>query len=209
MASVVTSVIRSIGSGYVLSSISRYINPELLSSMMFLGVILASDHLSVEFLENFSNCIIIEFIMIHSSAGIAGVSMMATSQKTKRNILLLIGSFYFMFVIALALGFGAWWAAVVFVLIIYSRIMAPYDKNQTPSLIIEIIITFARFAIYMLTAVLAAVLIGGDDTFIMLLWGCIYYLTLFLLRHQINKLRTSTIFTSKRFDKSEKNDFQA
>ncbi|HNP18634.1 MAG TPA: hypothetical protein PKL31_09390 [Fulvivirga sp.] len=209
MASIVTSVIRSIGSGYILSGFTRYINPELLSSLMFLGVILASDNLSSEFIESFSNCIIIEFIMIHSSAGIAAISMMATSQKTKRNLLLLIGGFYFLFVIALALGFGAWWTAVVFVLIIYSRIRVPYDKNQTPSLIIEIMVTFARFAIYMLTAVLAAVLIGGDDTFIMLLWGCIYYLTLFLLRNQINRLRSSTFFTSKRFDKSDKKDFQA
>ena len=58
----------------------------------------------------------------------------------------------------------------------------------------EIAIAFARFVIFMLSALAGVLLIklilGEDDAFGMLAWGAIYYGALYFFRHKLERLRT-------------------
>ncbi len=193
MASFVQAILRNVSQGYLFSRVTHYVNPELLSSVMFFGILLASDYFSYEFIEGFSNYVIIEFLMIHSNVGMAVAIFFATTEAKKKLYTILTGSFYFLFILAMAFGMGAWWTALVFILLTYSRIVEPLKNHTKDHLIGEIVITFIRFAIYMLSAV-AAFLIGDwllevDDTFSMMIWGGVYYLVLFFMRNVISGVK--------------------
>ncbi len=195
MAGFASSIFHSISRGYLFSKLTHFINPELLSALMYASIFLAYGlgYLSYPYLENFSNYMIVEFLMIHSNVGIAGVLVFATDERSKKAIIIGVGSFYFLFMLSMAIGFGAWWTAFVFILILYSRMITPLVDPDKSNLKAEILITFGRFFIYMFSAIIgygvAITFIGNDDTYAMITWGIIYYFSLFLLRNKLPLLR--------------------
>lgn len=197
MAGFFNTIGHSLARGYVLSHVARYIHPELLSALLFLTALLGSAFLPFEVLESVSNCIIIEFLMIHANVGTVAAGIFAHSDRSKKRLTALTGGFYFLFVIALAVGMGAWWAAVCFILLLWTRFHEPHDKSDKKVLLNEVFVTMARFVLYMSMGIICAGIgtaIGADDVFKMLAWGAAYYLLLFLLRKKLLRLREARLF---------------
>lgn len=197
MAHFLTQVANSFGKGYFLSHATRIIHPELLSGLLFLGVFAGSPWLDWSFVESTSDGVIVEFLMIHANIGITGTQYATQNSKSAKKIMLLVSGFYMLFVLAVSLALGNYWLALCFTYLTWNRIEEPTRAEVRPGMISEVFVTFARFAVYMLAAVVGAGIgtyLGADDTFKMLGWGTTYYLAMFLLRNKMKWIRESKIF---------------
>ncbi len=193
MTSFLKLIISNPGKIFWLTPFGRFIDGDLFTGLMFLVVLLGSGFIDPEIVEGISNCIMIEFIIIHANVGMSVCGVVAKNERSKRLLILGIGSFYSLFVVAIAWGLAAWWLAIIFLSLTWSRFNQPVNNENKKGLMAEIIVTMIRFAIYMVGAVVAfgiLALIGLDDeTLMMLLWGFVYYFTLFLLRKWFARLR--------------------
>lgn len=197
MAHFFSSFSNSLARGLLFSQITRHINPELLSAGIFMFALFGSPWLDEGIAEDISNGIIIEFVMIHANVGIGGARMLATSEKSKRKLVLMTGIFYFMFVAGLALGIGAWWMMFCFLFLTWSRLQEPFQSIQKSTILNEVVVTMARFILYMVTGLVCAgigTLMDVDDYFKMLAWGTCYFLLLFVGRKKFKLLHELNLF---------------
>ncbi len=192
--SIVSSISNSLARGLLFTQITRYINPELLSSILFASALLGYDIIGPENAEAIGQGIIIEFLMLHANVGIAVARFAANSEQSKRTFVMLASAFYFLFVIGLAFGMSAWWMALCFILVTWSRLHEPHDEKAKSAIFREGIIGMARFGVYMITGFVVAgilTIVEADDVFKMLAWGAVHFLALFLLRKKFDRLRNS------------------
>lgn len=176
-----------------LTPFGRFIDGDLFTGLMFLVVLVFSGWLNPEIVEGISNCIMLEFLIIHANVGMAVGGVVAKNERNKRLLILGIGSFYSLFVVAMAWALAAWWLALIFLSLTWSRFNQPLNDENKKGLMTEIFVTMIRFAIYMVAAVLAfgiLALVGlEDEPLMMLLWGFVYYFTLFLVSKWFARLR--------------------
>ncbi len=196
MAHFITSISGSLAKGFLFTQATRYVNPELLSAGVFAFALFGSDLLGPGTTGAVANGIIVEFLMLHANVGIAVAAMAGSSVQRRRRLVMYVGGFYFLFVIGVTIGMGAWWMLVCFLLLLWSRMQEPATNAQKP-LSREIVISMIRFFIYMLMGGICAGILtglGADDELKMLTWGMCYFLVLFLLRNKIARLRESDYF---------------
>ncbi len=191
------SILSSITRGYLFTRLATFIHPELLTAIMYWGILAASPWLDYQFVDNFGNYVFVEFLMIHANVGMSVATFFAASERQKKIFLFLTGSFYMLFVMAMAIGFGAWWTAVIFLFLTYSRIAQPLHSIKKIDMAGEIFVTFIRFFIFMMSAVLAFGVAEGifksDDAFGLMTWGGCYYTTTYLLRYQLVRVKNTAI----------------
>lgn len=135
--------------------------------------------------------------MIHANVGIGGARMFATSERSKRKLILVVSGFYFLFVAGLAFGIGAWWMAFCFLLLTWTRLQEPFQTMKKSTILNEVVVTMARFIVYMAAGLICAgigTMMAVDDYFKMLAWGACYYLALFLLRKKFKRLHEANLF---------------
>lgn len=189
-----SNIAASMAKGLAFTHLARFVHPELLSSGMFAIALAGYGWLPGETTEAIGQGVLIEFLMLHANVGIAVASLATPSPRLRRTLILLVGGFYFLFVIGLTLGLGAWWMLIGFLLLLWSRISDTGPDIRKP-LVKEIFISMIRFFVYMLMGGICAGILTALDTsddLKMLTWGTCYFLVLFLLRHKIARLREST-----------------
>ena len=118
MARLLTSIAISLGRGAVFTQLTRFVNPELLSAGVFASGLFASDLLGPETTKGVANGILIEFLMLHANVGIGVATLFSPTATARRAMVVMTGGFYFLFVIAMALGMGAWWMMFCFLLLL-------------------------------------------------------------------------------------------
>ncbi len=188
MAGFVTSIFNSISRGFVFAQITRFINPELLSSLIYFTILIFARFFDYSFLEDFSKYILVELVMMHANIGIAAAIFFSSSERNKKILLIIMGVSYSVSVIVMAFAFGAWWMAFVFVLIIYSRMITPLKDLKKVNWVGEMVLTMVRFGFYMLAGLLCMLLneyaFGKEHALGMLVWGATYYMAIYLLRNK-------------------------
>lgn len=189
-----STIAGNIAKGLAFTHLARVINPELLFSGMFAIALAGYGWLPAETTVAVGQGVLIEFMMLHANVGIAVASLATPSPRLRRAAILFVGGFYFLFVVGITVGLGAWWMLICFVLLLWSRISDSGTDNRKP-VVKEIFVSMIRFFVYMaMGGICAGILTALDtsDDLKMLTWGMCYFLALYLLRHKIARLREST-----------------
>lgn len=96
--------------------------PDALTASVFLAAWIAPSWLGPEVVKNLMLTMLIEFIVMHSSGFYAVICGMGTRRRGKRLAMLaVLSSFYLLFVLAFAYGFGSTWPIFVFGWLFVSR----------------------------------------------------------------------------------------
>jgi len=96
--------------------------PDTITAAIFLTAWIAPTLLGPEVVKNLMLTMLIEFIVVHSSAFYAGISAAESVARVKRMLMLLgFAAFYMMFVVAFAFAFDSTWPILAFAWLLLSR----------------------------------------------------------------------------------------
>lgn len=96
--------------------------PDAITAAIFLTAWIAPTLPGPEVVKNLMLTMLIEFIVVHSSAFYAGISAAESVARAKRMLMLLgFAAFYMMFVVAFALAFDSTWPIIAFAWLLLSR----------------------------------------------------------------------------------------
>ena len=96
--------------------------PDAITAGIFLAAWIAPTLPGPEAVKNLMLTMLIEFIVVHSSAFYAGISVMDDVSRSKRMLMLLgFAAFYMMFIVAFAFAFGSVWPIFAFAWLLLSR----------------------------------------------------------------------------------------
>jgi hypothetical protein len=98
--------------------------PDLVMALMFLATWIEPTALGRNMIQYLVLVMLMEFIIIHSSA-FFGAALLSTLPKLKKTLAVLgLGAFYTLFVAGFSLAEGEWWPIVAFWGLVFNRLMS-------------------------------------------------------------------------------------
>jgi hypothetical protein len=135
--------------------------PDAITATIFLTAWVAPATLGPEAVKNLMLVMLIEFIVVHSSAFYAGIAASSNVSRLRRMLLMLgFGAFYMIFIVAFAVAFDSTWPIFAFVWLLLSRFAHVWMHPVQGSLETErmMLLWAASGATYVIGAIATSVL---------------------------------------------------
>jgi hypothetical protein len=185
------SLVKGLAQGYFFRYLSRFINPELLVGIVFVtNLILYLFHPSAISITT-ADSLMLEFVILHANFISILAALSSPNQEVYKNRQTAVNLFYLVFIVIIGIGLNAWFFMFSYFWLLHHRFQISLSESIKNELVENGIFTLIRIFLFLFTALVAGIInaiLSVDDTFTMLVWGSLFYSTLFLSHAYFKRL---------------------
>jgi hypothetical protein len=194
----IVSLIKSLAQGYFFRYLSRFLNPELLVGIVFIVNLIIYLLFPNKISITTGDSLMLEFVILHANFISILAAISSPNQEVYKNRQTAVNLFYLVFIVIFGIGLHAWFFMLNYFWLLYHRFTINFKESLKKELTHAGIFTLIRIFLFLITGALAGIInqiLSADETFTLLLWGTIFYTTLFLSASYFKKIIDAKIIS--------------